>query len=71
MPDVTIEVEVYCESCGEGLCNQTTFCETYHRRCPSFRVEPCQRCLDAAKREGYDEGYDEGYEVGIEKRATL
>lgn len=57
MPDVTFQIEVYCDTCGEGLCNQTTFTETRHRHEPSLRVEVCQKCLERARSEGYDEGY--------------
>jgi len=60
MPDVTIDVEVYCARCGAGLCNQTESTFTRTRQQPSFRVEPCEKCLEAAREEGYDAGLDAG-----------
>lgn len=59
MPDVTINIEVYCARCGEGLCNQTEFTRTRGRGEPCFRVEPCERCMDAAYEEGYRKGMSE------------
>ena len=59
MPDMTIEVEIYCAKCGDGLCNQTEFWRTPTRGEPSFRVEPCERCLEAE--------YERGREAGIEE----
>lgn len=46
----TIEFEVYCE-CGELL-----NCEEIRG---GIEVEPCEKCLEVAKKEGWDEGYDE------------
>ncbi len=51
-----IEFEVWC-SCGNGLCNQCS--ETRG----GIAVEPCEKCIEEAKTEGYDEGYDEGYNI--------
>ncbi len=62
MPDVTIDVEVYCAICGEGLCNQTESVTGPVRQQPQFRVEPCERCLEQAQTEGYDKGWAVGYE---------
>lgn len=62
--DISIDVdfEVYCATCGAGLCNQSG---TEHRRNRNIvNVEVCQSCLDKAKTEGYDEGYKKGFEAG-------
>lgn len=71
MPDITVNVEVYCARCGEGLCGQTDSIRGYNRGEPQFRVEPCEKCLDVAKDvgddEGYSRGYDEGYAEGGDK----
>ena len=66
MPEVTVDVEVYCQSCGGGLCNQTESTVTRTRGEPSFRVEPCKACLEEARSEGYDEGYAKGTEDNTE-----
>jgi hypothetical protein len=60
MPEIAVNIEVYCAKCGEGLCNQTEATRTNGRGEPSFRVDPCERCLDASRDEGYSEGYEEG-----------
>jgi hypothetical protein len=59
MPEVNVDVEVYCAACGEGLCGQTESTTGRQRDQPQFRVDPCQRCLDAADEEGYTRGYDD------------
>ena len=56
MPEVSIEVEVYC-SCGEGLCGQSTG-GSGHRGEPIITVEPCEKCKQIAHDEGYDEGLE-------------
>ncbi len=60
MPDIEVSIEVYCARCGGGLCNQTEATRTRYRSEPSFRVEPCERCLQEARSKGYDEGLEEG-----------
>ena len=67
MPLIEVEIEVYCARCGEGLCNQTEATHTFRRDQPAFRVQPCERCLEAARDEGYDKGYDEGLDAGREE----
>lgn len=64
MPDVTVDVEVYCATCGEGLCNQTESSLTPTRRENQFRVTPCETCLSEARDEGDAEGYDRGLKDG-------
>jgi len=63
MPEVNINVEVYC-SCGEGLCNQTESKLTRTRGEPCFIVDPCETCMEKAKNSGYDEGFEAGYKDG-------
>ena len=48
----SIEFEVWC-SCGNGLCGQAK------DRKDGIEVEPCKKCLEAAREEGYNEGYNE------------
>jgi len=43
-----LEFEVWC-SCGNGLCNQ---CKEVKG---GISVEPCERCLEAARNEGYND----------------
>ena len=53
MPTIEAEFEVFC-ACGNGLCSNTS----------DSTVEPCEKCLERARDEGYREGYDEGYDEG-------
>ena len=56
----SLEFEVWC-SCGNGLCNQT------RDRKGGIEVEPCEKCLAAAREEGRNEGYNKrDMEVGNE-----
>jgi len=62
MPSMTIEFEVWCAECGEGLCNLTT--ETTRRGKTGIDVGPCPSCLARAKTEGEESGYSEGEAAG-------
>lgn len=57
MPTFDLDFEVYCATCGAGLCNQSNTESTRS----GFRVtiEPCKRCMDDANYEGYLKGKDE------------
>jgi len=59
MPEISIEVEVWC-SCGEGLCGQTT--DAGKRGRAGVSVEPCGKCLGRAEQEGHDRGFEEARE---------
>lgn len=47
-----IEFEIWC-SCGEGLCNQATEIRG------GISVEPCEKCIERARDEGYNDGYND------------
>jgi len=56
MPILEVEFDVYC-SCGNPLCNQTEIVESkYKKGLSQVVIEPCERCLEKARDEGYDEG---------------
>lgn len=57
MPDLTIEVDVFCARCGDVL--QADFKEGY-QGAKEVHAEPCEKCLDVAKDEGDEAGYDRG-----------
>jgi len=68
MPEITIDVEIYCGTCGAGLCSQsTTRTSRFGQR--GIDVEACQACLEKAKSAGYDEGYEAGYARAEERAA--
>uniref|UniRef100_A0A6M3X992 Uncharacterized protein n=1 Tax=viral metagenome TaxID=1070528 RepID=A0A6M3X992_9ZZZZ len=62
MPEMTISFEVFCRSCGAGLCNNTRNIST--RNSEAIEVEPCGICIEKARSEGYDKGYDDGNAEG-------
>ncbi len=59
MPDITIDVSVSCDRCGETLEVES---KEGHYGAKEFHVEPCEKCLDVAKEEGDDEGHARGLE---------
>lgn len=61
---VLVNVEVYCQRCGAGLCNQTEATAGHYRGEPQFRVEPCEKCLEEARDDAHSDGYDEGFKEG-------
>lgn len=58
MPEISVEIEIWC-SCGDGLCNQTTTKKNRHGD-EGFIVEPCTKCIERAKTDGYEKGYKDG-----------
>ena len=55
--ETTVEFEVFCGSCGAGLCSNTR--TSYTRGVLQVTVEPCDRCLSAQFEEGKVKGYEE------------
>ena len=47
----TVTFEVYCDTCGHGLCNESRFVVTEDRHVPSIRVEACPKCLERVRLE--------------------
>jgi hypothetical protein len=64
MPTMELEFEVFCASCGNGLCNVSETGTTQRRAMPFVSVEPCPKCIEKAADEGYEKGADEGYKKG-------
>ena len=46
--EIEIEFEVYCDTCGAGLCDQSKVVKTYNRGVNSVRVEVCDKCIQNA-----------------------
>ena len=55
MPSFEVEFEVYCGTCGGGLCSQSTGRSSRSRHYPQVVVEACENCIDKAKRPLLDE----------------
>ena len=67
MPDIQVEIEVFCAKCGAGLCNNTTSRQGKTRYGnEAFYVEPCEKCIDDA----LDKGYSKGYERASARKGT-
>ncbi len=54
-PSIEVDIEVFCGRCGTGLCQNSSSGRTSGRQQPYFNVDPCEKCLDEAKQEGYEE----------------
>ena len=54
MPQLKVEISVYCADCGAGLCHLTTV------KNDDIMVEPCPKCMekygDARREDGYEDG---------------
>ncbi len=60
MPDIEVNIEIYCGRCRAGLCANAT--ATARRGQPCFQVEPCETCLSNEEDKGFNRGHTEGYE---------
>jgi len=49
--ETEIEIEVYCATCGCGLCNETESTTGFNREVRQFRVNACPDCIDKKDRE--------------------
>lgn len=66
MPSFSLEFEVFCGTCGEGLCNQSDTRASLRRGTPQVTVEACGKCLQKAR----DEAWNEGYEAAMAEHET-
>ena len=59
MPEMSVEFEVFCSECGQGLCNTTEVrVGPFHSSGPQIHVDPCDSCIDKAGQDGYEKGYE-------------
>jgi len=65
MPSFEIEFEVYCASCGAGLCNQSN--GSNDNRGPRVDVEACENCIANTEQDSYETGYSDGYNAAKEE----
>lgn len=42
---ITFDFEVYCDTCGHGLCGESREVTTLKRGMPSIRVNVCPECI--------------------------
>lgn len=57
--DAEVDFDVYCAKCGAGLCNNADTRASRRRGMPQVAIEPCERCLDAAREEGAAKAMEE------------
>lgn len=46
MPAFDVEFEVYCNTCGDGLCGDSQVANTRNRNALSVRVNACPSCME-------------------------
>jgi hypothetical protein len=56
--EVDLEFEVFCGTCGKGLCNQSETRESRNRRYPQVTVDACQKCIESETEPFKDEIYE-------------
>lgn len=66
--ETKVEFEVFCSTCGAGLCGLSKTGNTSRRGMSYVEVEPCPNCIDRAVEKSYERGYDEGYNSCIEEQ---
>ena len=49
---VDVDFEVFCGTCGAGLCNVSNTRESRNRKYPQVTVEACAKCMENAKDDG-------------------
>lgn len=62
--DVELEVEIFCATCGAGLCKGSTAVKTRNRQADAINVEACLKCLSNSFNEGYEKARAE-FEVTL------
>lgn len=60
MPDIVVNIDIYCDICGAALCGDTTARSTNRNKDQAFYVIPCEKCIQAAMDKGYTAGWEEG-----------
>lgn len=45
MPVFEVEFEVFCGTCGAGLCHRSDTRTSRNRHCPQVTVDVCQDCI--------------------------
>ena len=59
MPEILVDVEVFCGTCGAGLCSMSRGGNTRRRGQPYIVVDNCQTCMQEARDDAYAEGYND------------
>ena len=62
MPSITVDLEVWCVSCGKGLYSESSEITKNGNR--GIEVNVCPVCLERAQDAEYEKGYDKGLADG-------
>jgi hypothetical protein len=57
--DIEIEFEVYCGTCGKGICHLADTRKSHNRGTNQVSVVPCENCMDNAREEAREEAISE------------
>ena len=68
---VDVDFEVFCGTCGAGLCNVSDTRASRSRRMPQVTVEACAKCMENAKDDGRKEAEAEYEQQLSELRAEF
>jgi hypothetical protein len=49
-----VDFEIFCAGCGAGICSNGDTRKSRSRQMPQVTIEPCEKCLAAARSEGED-----------------
>lgn len=52
--DTSVDFEVYCNTCGNGMCGESEVVRTYRRGELAVRVNACPKCVERARDEGFE-----------------
>ena len=66
-----IDFEVFCGTCGAGLCNNSDTRNSRNRNYPQVTVDACEKCMENAKDEGIEEGRADRDEELAELQARI
>jgi predicted RNase H-like nuclease (RuvC/YqgF family) len=54
MPSFEVEFEVYCGTCGSGICHNANGRNSRNRGFPQISVEVCDNCISKAKEDALE-----------------
>ena len=60
MTEIKVDLEAWCQRCGAGLCSNITA----RKQAGRISIEPCEKCLENARDEGFDAGKSERDSLG-------
>ena len=68
---VDVDFEVFCGTCGAGLCNSSNTRNSHIRRMPQVTVDACEVCMESAAEKARSETADKYEEELAELRERI